>query len=179
MEQTRSEETLSPFEIELQPANEDDLVRVQGILSEAARWMRDERRVLNQWPERFSDQLILDVIRAKEMYLVYSHGETVGTVRVSDSGPTVWGDDPAAAVYVHSLTVVRSHKGEGLGAKILRRVQLDAAARGRPLLRLDCLSTNQDLRHYYESLGFSHRGDAIQRNHAQQWVTSRYERSYQ
>lgn len=113
------------------------------------------------------------------MYLVHSQGEIVGTVRISDSDPTVWADDPAPAVYVHSLAVVRSHKGEGLGAKILNRVQLDAIARGRLRLRLDCLSTNQDLRHYYEMLGFSHRGDTTQQYRGREWVTSRYERSYQ
>lgn len=64
---TRRVEELLPLEVELKPVNEEDLVRIQAILSDAARWMRDELGVLNQWPERFPDRVILEAIRARDV----------------------------------------------------------------------------------------------------------------
>ncbi|MBW3538092.1 GNAT family N-acetyltransferase [Candidatus Parcubacteria bacterium] len=151
-------------DLELVLASELDLGVVQAILSESGRWMREARGVLDQWPERFPDWLVLEAIRAREMFLVYRDNECIGTVRIQESDEAVWGPDDRQALYVHSLAVRRSLKGQGLGQAILDEVQKEAARRSKRFLRLDCIATNESLRRFYERCGFVYRRNIMQTN---------------
>jgi GNAT superfamily N-acetyltransferase len=164
-------------QLELQAAGPDDLEQVQKILSESARWMREQRGVTDQWPERFPDGVIADAIAAGEVFLARVGSDVIGTIRIQDADEAAWGEDEAQAIYVHSLAVRRDRRGQGLGAAILDQVQKDAGAAGKPLLRLDCLATNTGLRRYYNKLGFTCRGNVVQRIGKSRWTSSLFERS--
>lgn len=164
-------------QIKLARATPPDLGNVQEVLTEAAQWMRAERGVNDQWPERFPDWVIEEAIAAGEMFLVRAGEDLVGTVRIQHSDESAWGADDAEAVYVHSLAVRRKFGGRGLGAAILDQVQREAAAAGRPLLRLDCVATNEGLKQYYRDLGFTYRGDVAQHIGKAAWTSSLFERS--
>jgi ribosomal protein S18 acetylase RimI-like enzyme len=164
-------------QIKLEPARALDLPSVQGVLSGAARWMREERGVLDQWPEQFPDWLIEDAIARGEMFLVRAGTEIAGTVRIQNADVDAWGEDDGRAVYVHSLALRRKFSGQGLGAAILDKIQQDATAAGKPVLRLDCVATNVGLRNFYEQLGFEHRGDVVQRIGRTACTSSLFERA--
>ncbi len=157
-------------------ASETDLDLIQEILSESARWMREEQGVLDQWPERFSDRAVLRAIRTGETFLVYRFQKCVGTVRVMETDESVWGFDDGQALYVHSLAVRRELKGQGVGEAILDAVQRQSVEQGRGLVRLDCRVTNLRLRKYYEACGFGLRGIVGQFNCYGGWEACRYQR---
>ena len=55
--------------------------------------------------------------------------------------------------------MARACAGRGLGAQLLAWALAEAAARGRALLRLDCVASNDFLRRYYAAAGFRERGE--------------------
>jgi len=59
-----------------------------------------------------------------------------------------------AAGYIHNLIVARSFAGQGLGRRLLQWAEDHVAASGRSLARLDCVVSNGELRHLYESAGY-------------------------
>ncbi len=142
--------------LSVRPAQLEEVGVALDILSEAARWVR--RRGIDQWPQRFPDQLIAAGIERGEVYLALDAGIAFGTLTLQWDDPRFWsrGDD---AGYVHRLALVPTHRGRGLGYQLLDWAESQVVAAGRRYLRLDCLSENGALRAYYEAAGFEHRGD--------------------
>jgi ribosomal protein S18 acetylase RimI-like enzyme len=87
---------------------------------------------------------------------VGARGESVATMCIQWSDPETWGDrgrDDAAG-YVHGLAVLREFMGHGVGKALVEWAAHRIAARGRRLLRLDCMGENSQLcRYYQEDLG--------------------------
>lgn len=152
---------------------------MSDILSEAAGWLRC--RGIDQWPERFPDQLIAAGIERGEVHLALDAGRAVGTLTLQWEDPRFWGEGGDAG-YVHRLAVVPSHRGRGLGHELLGWAESQVVAAGRTFLRLDCLSEKRALRDYYEAAGFEHRGDVSGESSdpcggRRRWTVSRYERA--
>ncbi|AXI80045.1 GNAT family N-acetyltransferase [Peterkaempfera bronchialis] len=140
-------------DIEFLRAGPEQTTEVLAVLDEAAAWLRS--RGVDQWPARFEAAWIEPGIAQGDTWIVRTGGRTAATVTLDWFDP-VWSDHPGPAGYLHRLAV-RRHAA-GLGARILDWAAATLAHTGRHL-RLDCLAANTALRAYYESAGFTHRGD--------------------
>jgi GNAT superfamily N-acetyltransferase len=138
----------------LRIATPDDASAVRQILERASAWLRT--RGIEQWPERFSLDWIGPALARGETWLANCDARTAGTLTISLADPA-WPEDTDDACYVHRLAVERH--AAGLGSALLNWAGEHAAALERRFLRLDCVASNERLRHYYESAGFAWRGD--------------------
>lgn len=135
-------------------ATESCVSDVLTVLDTTAAWLRT--RGIDQWPERFSADWLVDAIDRGETWLVRLHDEPVATETLSWSDP-LWPDD-ATAGYVHRLAETRH--GARMGDGLMNWADQVAGAHRRDRLRLDCVSWNGSLRLYCHRGGFAHRGDA-------------------
>jgi GNAT superfamily N-acetyltransferase len=159
----------------LTPAQPHDLPRVLAILEDAAAWLQS--RGIDQWrPGHFDPATLLTSIHQQELHLAQLNGHDAATLTLQWSDPTFWPpENHDTAAYLHKLAVHRSFAGQGLGQRLIDWASTEAAARGKKLLRLDCLATNPGLCHYYESLGFILRD----RKMIGTWPIALYERTIQ
>jgi ribosomal protein S18 acetylase RimI-like enzyme len=87
--------------------------------------------------------------------MVRAPGRIVATVTLSEDDPFVWsGRTRPDAAYVHRLIVARSHAGRGWGQAILTDVEGRLNARGRKVVRLDYVASNDTLGELYRRLGY-------------------------
>jgi GNAT superfamily N-acetyltransferase len=140
--------------IEFVVASPRQLDDVLAVLDEAAAWLHG--RQVAQWPPRFEPSWVEGAIGRGETWLVQVGAAIGGTVTLDLADP-VWDGFPGRALYVHRMAVRR--RAAGLGAVILGWAAGIARERGRESLRLDCVTSNERLRAYYEAAGFVHRGD--------------------
>jgi acetyltransferase len=59
---------------------------------------------------------------------------------------------------VQKLMVLASRRGRGLGAELMRRLEMEAAGRGRRILFLDTSEGEAGARRFYERLGYTYVG---------------------
>ncbi len=96
----------------LRLAGPDDASAVSGLLQERARWLL--ARGINQWREEwFSEEWANGHIQAGTMYIAEVDGAPAGTLRLIWEDPGIWGERPADAGYVHSLSASPDHPGLG------------------------------------------------------------------
>ena len=152
-----------------------------ALLAEAAEWTA--ARGHPNWPARFSERLVARGVRDGELFVAEIDRSLVATVTLQWSDVFFWGDvgGDATAGYIHRLAVRRAHGGVGLGERLLDWVDDRIRARDRTRLRLDVVTSNGPLRHYYERAGFGLcrdvEGDATHPDGAPwHWRTSLYER---
>lgn len=156
--------------LDLRPAEPDELSTVIKLLEQAAAWLH-EQGVTDQWPLSFAQDRFDADLRAREVWLARIDGDVVGTLTLNwsdqlwtDLGPT------DVAGYVHRLTVLRGARG--LGARLLDWAAREIRARGRNLLRLDCVTSNIRLNDYYRAAGF----EAMGERHSGKSTHNRYQR---
>jgi GNAT superfamily N-acetyltransferase len=114
---------------------------------------------VSQWPEDFELAWIEPALARGETWLAsWGKEPPTGTITLSWAD-AAWFNDQEDAGYVHRLAVRRS--AAGLGLALLDWAATECLKRGRRLLRLDCVTTNHELRHYYETHGFVHQGDVV------------------
>ena len=141
--------------LDLAPAAPDEIGIVIDLLEHAAARLH-ARGITGQWPLRFQPEWIEAGLRRKQTWLAREDGVVVGTITLNWSDP-LWTDlgPTDVAGYVHRLTAM---PGRGLGARLLDWAADEIAARGRELLRLDCVSINTRLNEYYRAAGFAPMG---------------------
>ena len=135
-------------------ARADDLDEVADVLAECSAWLRSKGII--QWPDRFPPNQFLPSFEAGDLYVVDGESALAATVTLQWSDPMFWGDR-ADAGFLHRMGVRRS--SAGLGAGIMQWADAEVLVRGRQYLCLDCLSTNDRLRRYYEDHGYSMVGE--------------------
>jgi len=138
-------------------ATVDDHGVILDLLAEGASYARS--RGIDQWPERFPEELILSGIERDEVFVGVVDGVVVSTLSLAWSDRVFWGADDGQAGYVHRLAVNAERRGTGLGRLFLDWAQIQIGHADRSLLRLDCLAQNAQLRKWYETIGFVHRRD--------------------
>ena len=139
-------------------ARPEDADAVYALLHEAAVWLT--ARGISQWkPGALPRSVVEAGIARGEIFVVRPAGGLVATLQLEESDPGTWGDDAGDALYLHRLCVARSEASQGLGLQLLDWARTEARARGRRLLRLDCVASNARLRRYYEAAGFLARGE--------------------
>lgn len=123
-----------------------DLLRVASTARPASPWGSEFPDVVRDLPDGL-------------VHLGTIGGRLAGMFVLRWSDEKVWGPDDADAGYLHRLATHPDFAGQGIGATLIAAAEDLIAARGRRWLRLDCDRDNRGLRGYYESLGFSYRGD--------------------
>jgi len=136
-----------------------EIATVVRLREDAARWM--QANGIDQWnpgelPRRYYQELIAE----QAVWLMRHEQHEIAMVSVTWSDPTIWGDlKNADAGYIHGLVVDREYTGNTLGAELLKWVERHIMSAGCRLARLDCVATNQRLRHYYVEAGYRHMGN--------------------
>jgi GNAT superfamily N-acetyltransferase len=139
-------------------ARPEDEGAIYGLLEEAAVWL--SARGIAQWkPGALPRSVISGGVARSEIFVVRGVSRLVATLQLQHSDPEIWGEDDGDALYVHRLCVARAEAGMGLGLRLLDWARSQARARGRRLLRLDCVASNAALRRYYAAAGFVPRGE--------------------
>jgi GNAT superfamily N-acetyltransferase len=139
-------------------ARPEDADSVWRLLDAAAVWLT--ARGIAQWkPGALPRRLVEDGIARGEVFVVRDADALVATLQLAESDPEIWGPDAGDALYLHRLCVERTRAGDGLGFALLDWATATARTRGRRLLRLDCVASNDALRRYYARAGFAERGE--------------------
>ncbi len=138
-------------------AGEQDAESVIAVMRDAAQWLRS--RGIDQWGWAFTEkgaELIHQRIQREEVYLAVYEGQRVATVCLQWQDKLIWderGEDGQAG-YVHGLAIMRRAGGQGVGQQLLAWAEVQIAARGRSLARLDCMADNPGLCAYYRCQGY-------------------------
>jgi ribosomal protein S18 acetylase RimI-like enzyme len=140
-------------DVRIRRAGPDDFEPARTVLTLAAAWARD-RGIERWWPVPFPAERLRPALENGHLYVAESAGEIVGTLVFKWDDVKVWGEEPPVAGYVHMLAVRRDRPVRGLGEILLAWSADRTRENGRPLLRLDCLATNESLIRYYEGVGF-------------------------
>jgi ribosomal protein S18 acetylase RimI-like enzyme len=133
-----------------------DLVSVMEILDEAAAWLA--ARGIRQWPSPHPPhvwQRTAAAVQRGEVYLAYPICDRapVGTARMTWTD-AYWAHDLTPAGYIHGLAIRTRLHGQHLGEQLLSWAKDHVRRTDRTFLRLDCLTQNAALCHYYETRGF-------------------------
>ena len=163
-------------------ARHDDVQRIQAMLSAA--FHRVAALGYQQWWDPFPLETIEDSVRRGETYLAIEEGTVAGTIALQWDDPTYWGERPPDSGYIHRLCTDAEVARPGLGVELLEWAASMTSNRDREWIRLDTPSSNARLRSYYESLGFSFRGEtevAVKgaSGTLEPWRCALYERSTQ
>jgi ribosomal protein S18 acetylase RimI-like enzyme len=129
-----------------------DLPGVLHSLTTAAQWTQD--RGQQGWPVPFPEQYVRPSIERNELYVAEWQGEIGGSFALRWTDDDFWGPQPPIAGYLHQLAVRRDRPLRGLGRRLVAWAIDLVRQNGRPLIRLDCVSSNRSIIAYYEQLGF-------------------------
>jgi len=141
----------------VQPATLADEAEILRLRHEAEDWL-EQRRIV-QWGRGFLQAVdVRDQMLAGQWYVSRGDIGLEAALRLLWSDAPIWQHEDMRAAYVHGLVIDRRCAGRGLGAELLRWVEVQARKAGVPVLRLDCVESNSRLRRYYTDLGFSEVG---------------------
>jgi ribosomal protein S18 acetylase RimI-like enzyme len=97
---------------------------------------------------------IEDGIQNNEFFFIeLLNGENVGMVRILNEDLLYWGKQDDRAKYIHSLVIKEKYNGQGIGSKVVQKVEHLAKVENCKYIRLDADSKNSKLCAYYERLG--------------------------
>jgi GNAT superfamily N-acetyltransferase len=85
--------------------------------------------------------------------IAYLGGEPAVAVALVTLRPNVWYDGPVALL--DELYVAPTHRGQGVGAAVIRRLLQDAAADGWSAVEINVDAEDVDAQRFYEREGFS------------------------
>lgn len=152
---------MGELRLDLRRAGLHDLAAVSGLMAEATRWLRENKRT-DQWAEPWPSadgrrQRVRAAIRAGRTWLVLDGAGPAATMTASPNHHGIWPEenrrDPA--VYIRRLIVSRRYAGQGLGAQLLDWAGLRASREyGAQWVRVDVWTTNKALHEYYIRQGF-------------------------
>lgn len=97
---------------------------------------------------------IKGIIDKGTTYLAWIDGAAIATISLEWDDTYVWGKQPPNAGYIHRVAVRNNQHGQKIGERLLDWASVEARAKGRRLLRLDCPTSNKKLCDYYQKLGF-------------------------
>jgi GNAT superfamily N-acetyltransferase len=133
-----------------------ELSDVYGLLQEASAWLRAQGST--QWNLVYPLERFTREVEAGHVWCWKVAAEPLATVTLLPSRPEyyqpgIW-EDGIPAWYVCRFTVKRTRAGRRIGERLLRQLELDAAASGLRALRLDVIAANPFLERYYLARGF-------------------------
>ena len=138
------------------------------LLREAAIWLKNN--AIDYWQEWLSPPIeyiewIKQGFNNNEFYFVENeNSELVSMFRLQFEDEIFWGKRNDKSGYIHSLTTIRSLKGNQIGYSILHMIEQFLIEKDIHLLRLDCPPDLARLCRYYEDFGFVPQGMATVMN---------------
>jgi ribosomal protein S18 acetylase RimI-like enzyme len=135
-------------------AHHRDLGSLVRLRDQAARWQQAQGR--EQWTvgERELEYFAAHH-DAGELFVAETHDhQVVGSVAITFQDEKTWGRRADDAGYVHGLIIERRHAGQRLGVVLLTWAERRIASAGRSYSRLDYVSHNDGLEHYYARSGY-------------------------
>jgi ribosomal protein S18 acetylase RimI-like enzyme len=150
--------------LEISVAARHELPIVMEVIDEAAQWLL--ARGIRQWqspPPVEAWDSFREYIGAGLVYLVRGYGSrgAIGTFRLEWHGGTLWPDDRQDAGCLYTLALRPCHVGRGFGILVIDWVRDLLRKRGKCYFRLDCISSNERLRRWYDALGFQYRRTGV------------------
>lgn len=134
---------------------------IHELRTQAEKWLRD--RGLDQFqPDGPSQawrahEIINEVFdRGEFVGLELEDGRLVAVGATKEADPDFWTAEERAEPQVYVARFLVAEHGHGYGEQLLARIADQAAARGTPVMRLDCWRTSTGLQDYYRRLGFRH-----------------------
>ena len=123
------------------------------ILHEASVWTSTFGAPI--WPlGGFTTEEQHRIAAAGEQIGGFEDARMVACMRLHESDPVYWADDPPGeALYLHKLAVRRAASGRGWTARLVAWAVAECRRNGARALRLDTLA-NDKLPRHYEALGF-------------------------
>ncbi|MEV7895790.1 GNAT family N-acetyltransferase [Streptomyces cyaneofuscatus] len=146
-------------------ASDGDLTELVRLRDAAARWQIE--RGIEQWqPGELDEDHFRRRLREGEVWLAAlgPDGPSAGAWELWWDDEPAWGAQPPVAGYVHRLMTDRRTAPPGAGRVLLAEAERRIAAYGRELCRLDCLTSNDRLRRYYEEAGYTVVGEQAGKN---------------
>lgn len=140
-----------------------DAADILGLLRDVSDWLHEigER----QWEtirNQANDDEIREDVAKGNTYIVRRDHQVIATFSLlqkqSEWDIWLWGEKNDAAVYLHKLAVHPQMIGNGFGSDILSWIEQDLLKNEKDLLRLDCISTNENLNTFYEKNGYTNLG---------------------
>ncbi|WP_349262313.1 GNAT family N-acetyltransferase [Actinocrinis sp.] len=132
-----------------------DAEQVEALLTEASAWLAGRGiSWLRDGPGPVPERIARGEVWAVR---IQEDGPLIATVSIDEMpDPELWGPQPPDALYVHRLTVTRTHAGHGIGALLLDFAADYTVRAGRTWVRLDTNKSNTRLQAYYAANGFRH-----------------------
>ena len=145
------------MDITIRQAKNDELPIALSLFEETASKLR--AKGINQW-QHWLNPMPEYVDWAKkgfddgEYFFVEKQGQLAGMFRLMYTDEDYWGQQSAAAAYVHSLVTKIGFEGQNIGANALKLIEYDLIKKRIYFLRLDCKADNEPLCNYYKRQGF-------------------------
>lgn len=105
-------------------------------------------------PGELAQEQMAAWVEHQAIHVVRRDGRPIAAVAVLWEDPDIWSADDGRAGYVHLLMVDRAHAGTGLGDRMLDHAEQHIRHAGRPLARLDAVTTNRVLTRWYLARGY-------------------------
>ena len=148
---------MSENPLRVRAATVGDVDPAQALITGARGWLRS--RSIDQWQDPVPDSTIEEDAEQGHLFIVEDGAAVIAMVTVADEDDT-WAADEVSAAYIHRLAVAPTHRGENLGARLLRWAEDHAREAGKQAVRLDCAADNPGLRRFYEARGFAYVRDS-------------------
>ena len=139
-------------DLEISTASLHHQLNILQILQETQKWLWDKG--IEQWTLPFEAQWIAQSIEENEFFISTIDNDIVAVFRLVDTDPFIWADNSNEAIYIHSLAVQQSWRGQGIGVQILSWIESYAMQYRYRYIRLDCMAENNWLCQFYEQAGF-------------------------
>ena len=143
--------------LKIRPARPEEADIGFRLLKIAAEWLRDkEVDHWQQWlePRALYRDWILNGFNSHQFHFVEMDGEIIGMFRLLWSDELHWGVQEDNAGYIHSFTIDKAYRGQGIGNTVLGIIEEMCRENGKTYLRLDCGTSNARLSAYYVKYGF-------------------------
>jgi ribosomal protein S18 acetylase RimI-like enzyme len=143
--------------ISIRQAKADEVAIALSLFEEAALKLREKG--INQWQHWINptSEYVNRVQKGfddKVYFFVEKSGELAGMFRLMDSDEEYWGTQKESAIYLHSFLTKPAFKGQDIGSRVLKSVEITIREKGIKYFRLDCKSDNEALCQYYIRQGF-------------------------
>ncbi|MEK5391364.1 GNAT family N-acetyltransferase [Margalitia sp. FSL K6-0131] len=157
-------DTILPGGLTIKLASDSDSKQIIYLLKETAQWIKSKN--IDQWQyllEGGDDEEISLAISNQFTYKVLEGTELIGTFTLSPTQSEwdihIFGPEEVQnSLYLHRLAVAPRKMGKGIGMAIIQWIK-DNIQTDKKYLKLDCVSHNTKLNHFYQKNGFDYIGE--------------------
>lgn len=148
------------------PSTVEDIPAIEGIFDGAKAYLKSQGSPQWQAGQGPNQKVIQADIAKKASYVLTLDNEIVGTIALlAEKDPVYeaiegnWQQEPTQVyVALHHVAIDQTHRGLGLGQKLLEQAIAQAQQLGYHDIRIDTYPANQPMLHLIEKLGFVYRG---------------------